>query len=390
MGAPQISRHQFLFSGFYSSQFILLGVQLPFLSAWLATRDFSAPEIGWITGAALAARLALGPFVAYWADRQADQRRAIRLVSALFAAGAAGLWVADEKILIGVCVALVHWAFGLLVPLSDSATLQADRADQLNYGQTRAVGSLAFLMTTIIGGYFLSRYGINLSVKIMAAAGAATLVLSMFLPPRPVAMDGVSSNWRDAPRLLRSKNFLLMVAAAGLVQGAHAVYYAFSILRWSEIGYSPTLVGALWAVAVMAEILLLTRARRFAARLSPALMIALGGLGAAVRWSLTAMEPPVYILFAVQLLHALTFAAAYLGAIEFIDRAVPRKLVNTAMTLTSTTGVGAITGGATIAAGYVFHGEGAAAAYFMMAAMGALAFVLSMALARLWRGGRIV
>lgn len=390
MKAPGVSRIQLLFSGIYTSKFILLGVQLPFLSAWLATRGFSAPEIGWITGAALGARLVFGPFVAYWADRQSDQRLAVRFVSALFAIGAAGLLGVDGKILIGVCIALVHWAFGLLVPLLDSAALQADRARQLNYGQTRAVGSLSFLLTTIIGGYFLSRYGISLVVPIMAAAAMATLLFSVFLPPRPLSDDGVLSNWRDAPRLLASKRFLLMVLAAGLVQGGHAVYYAFSILRWSEIGYSPTLVGALWAVAVLAEIILLTRARRFAARISPALMIALGGLGAMVRWFITALEPSIPILFLVQLLHALTFAAAYLGAIEFIDRAVPRKLVNTAMTLTSTTGVGAITGVATIAAGYVFHGQGAAAAYLMMAIMGAVAFLLALILSRVWRGERIV
>ena len=384
-----ISRAQLLFSGFYSSQFVLLGVQLPFFSGWLALHGFSAPEIGWITGAALAARLLLGPFVAYWADRQIDERLALRIVSAAFAAGAVGLWLEPGKLMIALSAAVVLWTFGLLVPLSDSAALRADRAGRMNYGQARAVGSFAFLLTTILGGAFLSRYGLSWSVAIMAAAGVSTLAFAFLLPAAHEAHTP-SSDWREAPRLLASSSFLLMILAAGLTQGSHAVYYAFSILRWSELGYAPDLIGWLWATGVIAEIFLLTRVKRLAKRFSPAVMIGIGALGAVLRWTLTALEPSVPVLFAVQTLHALTFAATYLGTIEFISRAVPERLVNTAMTLMSTTGVGAMTGLATIAAGYVYAAYGASLAYSLMAVMGAAAAALAFVLSRHWNGGRVV
>ncbi|MCA8895127.1 MAG: hypothetical protein KDA48_07705, partial [Amphiplicatus sp.] len=68
----------------------------------------------------------------------------------------------------------------------------------------------------------------------------------------------------------------------------------------------------------------------------------------------------------------------------------PARLINTAMTLNSTAGVGAVTGLATIAGGYVFQSAGAGAAYFLMAGMGAIAFVLTLLLSRMWKGGRLV
>lgn len=375
-----LSRAQLLFSGFYSSQFVLLGVQLPFFSGWLVLHGFTAPEIGWITGAALAARLLLGPFVAYWADRQNDERLALRIVSAAFAAGAIGLWLEPGKLMIAFSAAAVLWTFGLLVPLSDSAALRADRAGRMNYGQARAVGSFAFLLTTLLGGAFLSRYGLSWSVFIMAAAGISTFLFACLLPKIDERRTP-SNDWREAPKLLVSSSFLLMILASGLTQGSHAVYYAFSILHWSELGYGPDLIGVLWAVGVIAEIFLLTRVRGLAKKFSPAMMIGAGGVGAALRWTLTAMEPSVPILLAAQTLHALTFAAAYLGAIEFISRAVPERLVNTAMTLMSTTGVGALTGLATIAAGYLFAAYGADAAYLLMAVMGLAAAGLAWLLA---------
>ncbi len=83
-----------LYACYYGGQFILLGIQLPFFAGWLALNGFTASEIGLITGVALIARLAFGPLVAFWADHQSDERRALRIVTFIFALGALGLVVA--------------------------------------------------------------------------------------------------------------------------------------------------------------------------------------------------------------------------------------------------------------------------------------------------------
>ncbi|MEX0645076.1 MAG: MFS transporter, partial [Parvularculaceae bacterium] len=153
------ARTHFSYAAFYSSKFVLLGIQLPFFSGWLALQGISAPDIGLITGAALVARLALGPLVAYWADGQSDERVPLRLVALFFAAGAVALTVAPDKLAITAAAVIMLWSFGLLVPLTDSAVIRADRAGLANFGQARAIGSFAFLATTIIGGQALTRFG---------------------------------------------------------------------------------------------------------------------------------------------------------------------------------------------------------------------------------------
>lgn len=379
-----------LYAGFYSGQFILLGIQLPFFGGWLALQGFDASEIGVITGVALIARLMLGPLVAFWADHQADERRALRIVSFLFALGAAGLVFASGKLLIGLAAALVIWTFGLLVPLTDTAVLRADRNGWLHYGQTRATGSFSFLATNIFGGLLLASAGLLAAAPAMALAAALAFLMSLLLPQGAGTRGGAKPvSWREAPKLLRSPAFMIVLISAGLTQGAHAVYYAFSYLRWEALGYSTFIIGALWATGVVAEIIVLTRARGLAKRFGPAMLLALGAGAAALRWTVTALEPPLAVLFFVQLLHAFTFAAAYLGTIEFLDRAAPLRLVNTGMTLMSTTGVGAVTGLATVIAGYVWRDHGATPAYLMMAAMGAAALLAALALRRVWDGGRL-
>jgi PPP family 3-phenylpropionic acid transporter len=365
-------RIQAHYSAYYAAQFILLGVQLPFLSGWLSQEGFSASEIGWLNGASLAARLAFGPAVAVWADRDGNHARALRLVSAIFAAGALGLALFSGKPLIALAAVAVLWSFGLLVPLSDAAIMRADRKGDLRYGEVRAAGSLAFLCTNIIAGAVISRTSLDAAVAIMAAAGAATFLIAMTLRIEP-APDARARHggWRDALALVREKPFALLVLSAGLIQGSHAGYYSFSILHWTALGCSPGVIGWLWAAGVVAEIILLTRARAFAARFAPAMFVAIGGAGAALRWTLTGLEPPLALLFLVQTMHALSFAAAYLGALEQIDRTVPKRLSNTAMTVMSTTGVGAMTGVATVVSGYLYDAAGAGAVYALCALMGA-------------------
>jgi len=392
MRTPGILQHRvaILYALFYSGQFVLLGVQLPFFAGWLDMRGFAPAEIGLITGVALIARLALGPFVAFWADHQDDERRSLRFVSFLFAAGAAALIIAPGKWLIGVAAVVVIWTFGLLVPLTDSAVLRADRNGHLHYGQTRAMGSGAFLTTTILGGFVITAFGIGSAVWLMAIAAACAFAASLALPAGAGGRGGAKPvSWREAPKLIANPVFLAVLFGAGLTQGAHAVYYAFSYLRWEALGYSAQAIGLLWATGVIAEIFLLTRARGLARRFGPPVLLALGGAGAAVRWTATAMEPPLWALFCLQTLHALTFAATYLGTIEFIDRGAPTRLVNTAMTLMSTTGVGAMTGLATVIAGFIWQNAGPSSAYTMMAAMGVASFVIALGVGRIWNGGRL-
>lgn len=375
---------------FYSGQFILLGVQLPFFAGWLTLNGFSAPEIGLLTGASLIARLLLGPAVAFWADHQVDERRALSVVSGVFAFGALGLVVFPDKIMIAFSAFLILWAFGMLVPLTDTAVLRADRNGWLNYGRTRAAGSFAFFATTLISGLALNHFGVVAAAPAMAGAALFAFGASFLLPSQAGGRGGAKPvSFSEAPKLLRSPVFLIVLMSAGLTQGAHAVYYAFSYLRWSDIGYSEVMIGALWATGVIAEIFVLIGARRLVSRASPAFLLSIGAAAAAIRWAITAAEPPLAVLFIVQTMHALTFAAAYLAAIEFVDRATPVRLVNTAMTLMSATGVGAVTGIATVIAGFVWRDVGAGAAYLMMAAMGAGALVLALLAGRFWNGGRL-
>jgi PPP family 3-phenylpropionic acid transporter len=64
-------------------------------------------------------------------------------------------------------------------------------------------------------------------------------------------------------------------------------------------------------------------------------LIALGAGAALVRWLVMGLDPPLLLLLGLQILPALTFATAHIGAIHFIGRAVPEVQAGTAQALYS-------------------------------------------------------
>lgn len=376
------------FMALYVAQFLFLGVQLPFLPGWLDARGFEPADIGLMVGAALVLRLLLAPPLAYRAESLRDPRLAIRLAAGgLFALSAILIAPVPNSVVALVGIGVL-FCFGLLVPLTDTAVLRADRRGALAYGPVRGGGSAAFIVASLVGGALITATSDEVAIIWLMGAGALTFAAAMALPREPGADAGAARpTLRQAFGLFRSRSFLLMLFAGGLVQGGHATYYSFSELHWSALGYSSLLIGTLWTVGVLVEVVVLVKIRPLLRKVSPAQLIALGALAAVIRWPLTGLSPALPILLVIQALHALTFAATYMGTVEFIGRAVPEAYRTTAMTLVSTLGVGAMTGVATVIAGQIFDRAAPFAAYGLMGGMGAVALILSLALMRRWDGG---
>ena len=114
-----------------------------------------------------------------------------------------------------------------------------------------------------------------------------------------------------------------MLAAASLIQASHALYYGFSALEWRGAGLDGTAIAALWALGVIAEIVLFAVSGRLPPFFQPSVLLMIGAAGAALRWTAMALDPPGLLLPWLQLLHALSFGATHLGALGFVARHAP-------------------------------------------------------------------
>jgi len=254
---------------------------------------------------------------------------AIVIAAAMAVLGYGLVGMAQGAAVITLALALASVFYTPIMPLADAYALRGLGRLGRAYGPVRLWGSAAFIVGSLGAGLLLdliaARELIWLIVAALTITAAAAYALSP-LPPREASPSATHvSSARD---LLRDPAFLAAAAAASLIQASHAVYYGFSALDWRAAGLDGGAIGALWALAVVAEIALFAISPRLP--LAPTTLLMLGAAGAVVRWSAMAFDPPTALLPPLQCLHALSFGATHLGALGFMARAAPAELGATA------------------------------------------------------------
>jgi PPP family 3-phenylpropionic acid transporter len=122
-------------------------------------------------------------------------------------------------------------------------------------------------------------------------------------------------------------------------------------------------------LGVIAEIVVFALSPRFTA--SPAILVVIAALSAVARWSITAQDPPIGLLAAVQLGHGLTFGLTQVGTMGLLVRHVPAQVMARGQGyLAACSGIVASSTSIISGAIYAQYGQGV---YYVMAAMAALA-----------------
>lgn len=387
----------FRLSAFYASLCFFSGVQLPFLPVWLHSRGLESWEISTVIAAALFLRLAMGPMFANLADHWGNRRGVIILLAwgALISVSLLPFMHNFWSILI-VCIAMLTF-WPAMTPIAETIVMRAREEQGIVYGQVRLWCSITFIFASTGMGWLLEWN----APSIIALVLIGTLVLNLIgayllapdvpegapLVPRPDIVNGLRG-FKAVGYIARNPLFMLGLFAGGFLQSSHCVFYAFGTLNWQRLGYSEDVIGLLWGVGVAAEILLFAFSGRVIAKLGPARLMVLAGLGAMLRWGATAFDPPLWALFPLQTLHALSFCAAHLGAVHFVAEAAPRSLAATAQSVYATLAAGVMMGLMTILAGQLYP-HFLSLSYLLPAFLGLLGFVGSAIVLLRWKGGAL-
>lgn len=362
---------------FYVVSYLGTGVSLPFISTYFRSRGLSGAEIGLILAVPLLARPFIGPALAVWADGFTLRRTPL----ALLALGAAAGYVA-MLLTSGFWGLLACWLVGMtclttLTPLIDVITLRRSRLEGFNYGVPRGSGSASFIVGNLAMGAILAMAAPSVIVAWITAAAIGVAVVSLLvLPADRVHEAGVTKldsaeRWKGLGGLLRDRTFVLAVVTAGLIQGTHAFYYGFSALLWRNEGISAPMVGVLWGMGVAVEVGFMWFAEPWRRQVGPERLLVLGGAATVLRWTAYAFAPPLWLLFPLQALHALTFAASFMASLRLIEGLAPPESASAAQAINSALSAGFMLGVGTLASGPLFDAFGTRG-YLAMAAMGAL------------------
>jgi len=349
---------------FYGTLFGLSGTQLPFFPVWLRAVGIDPSWIGIISAVPAVTRFTTLPFVTSLAERRQALRGALVVTTLLSAIGFALVGLRHEAIAVFAAYVVTACAWTPTVPLTDAYALRGVVRYGINYGPVRLWGSAAFVVGALACGllidYIDPRHLIWIIVGLAALGALASLALEPLdrLPPK-AAMS------HDASGLLRNGSFLVIIAASALIQGSHAAYYIFSAITWQAHGLGGLTIAGLWALGVVAEIVVFATSPRYT--LAPATLVVIGGLSGLVRWCVTAQDPEIALLALVQLGHGLTFGLTQVGTMELLVRHVPPHMTARGQGyLTACSGIVGSCVSVLCGAIYARYGQGV---YYLMAAM---------------------
>lgn len=367
---------------FYALVFLANGVNLPFIALWLRENGLSGAEISVVLAAPMLARLVTGPLLAVWGDSFRLRRTPISILCLIAAATIGCMGLVD-----GLAFWLPLWfigatAFGSVIPLTDVLTLRAARREGFVFAVARSAGSVAFIAASIGMGWFLTFQPgdiviIAISLTCLFAGAAALYVLPDEFVHEGGETTRAADRFRGLGQLLGDRWFMVAIGAVGLIQAAHAFSYGFSTLVWRGQGLSEGVIGLLWAAGVVAEILFMWLMEPWRLKWGPWAMLMVGGAAAVFRWTAMAFLPPLWLLWPLQLLHALTFAATFLAGLQMVERLSPPQSVSVANMLSSALSSGVLLGLATVMSGPLFdaYGTGGYAAMAVLAGLGVAAAV---------------
>src|ERR1700728_4479097 len=293
---------------FYGAIFALVGCHLPFFPVWLRAGGIDAPWIGVIAAVPAVTRFTVLPMVTGFAERRGAVRGAMMATAVMTTFGFAVIGTQHLPLAVFLAYAVTAASWTPTVPLTDAYALRGVARYGLDYGPLRLWGSAAFIVGALACGllvdFIAARHLIWVIAGVAGLGAVASLGLRPLDPPKtaPATVAGSDALLRDpgsprepglppGPGLLRKPGFLAIILASALIQGSHAAYYAFASITWQASGLGGVTIAGLWALGVLAEIVVFALSPRFT--WPPALLVVIGGLSAVARWVITAQVPAV-------------------------------------------------------------------------------------------------
>ncbi|MBI3771658.1 MAG: MFS transporter [Gammaproteobacteria bacterium] len=363
-------------SMFYLFFFASIGAFVPYWTLYLKSLGFSPAEIGELMAITLATKI-VAPNVWGWLADHSGRRMLIVRVGtfcALVAFSAVFIGQSYGWMALVMCVFSFFW--NAVLPQFEATTMRHLGAHSHGYSAIRLWGSIGFIAAVMALGPALDKFDTGLLPQVILPMLLAIFLASLWVPEE--RESPIAHHHGSILLVLRQPPVLALLGVCFLMQLSHGPYYTFFTIYLEDHGYSRSLIGQLWGLGVMAEIVVFL----FMARLMPRLgarRLMIGSLGlASLRWVLIALFPDqlAIILFA-QVLHAASFGVCHAVAIHLIHRLFVGRFQGRGQALYSSLSFGA--GGAvgSFGSGYVWSHSGPAVMFLIAAGVSAVACVVA-------------
>jgi PPP family 3-phenylpropionic acid transporter len=375
-------RQSLQFSLFFFAYYGYIGVFSPYATLYFADKGLAAPQIALLMSLMQALRI-VGPAAWGWiADHTQKRARVLQVAALASTLLFCGLFFGSSFTHLLLVMLAVSTFSSALAPVSEALIVSEMKGDLTHYGRLRLWGSVGFIVVVGLSGYLLDWYGIGMfpwvGLVLLAAVFGVTLSLreSVSATPQP-----------DTPsvrQLLRRREVLAFFASTFLMLAAHAALYVFYSLYLEQIGYGTGVIGMMWALGVVAEIVFFYFQAPVFARFGVQRLMLASLLLAAARFAMIgALAQSLVALLVAQILHAASFGIHHAASVAMLQRWFAGRLQARGQALYTSISYGLGGSLGSLALGFFWEQYGAASVYWV-AAMFALGGAVCAKLSYSW------
>lgn len=305
-------------SAFYFAYFAYVGAFSPYFTLYLSSVGHGAAAIGMLLSAQQVMRIVAPNLWAGVADRTGRRAPWIRLTLAGAIIALAATFATTEFVPLLLVMAMIGLFTNAALPLFETLTFAHLRDDIGRYGVIRVWGSVGFIAAVLGVGAALDVLPIRALLWIVIALMVASLACACAVGDAPVRAARGDSGPLMA--VVRQPKVMALLVACFFMCMAHGPLYAFYSIYLSEHGYGKTVVGVMWSIGVVAEILVFLFMPRLVKRYSTVSLFGFAFAVAVVRFLMIAwgVDSPV-VLVTAQVMHAATFGVYHAAALGLLN-----------------------------------------------------------------------
>jgi MFS transporter, PPP family, 3-phenylpropionic acid transporter len=366
-------------SAVYFSYHAAIGVFTPYFARWMEGLGHDAFAISALFALWYGTRIFGPPLFAHFA--RGSSRPKAWLLGGLWASFFcfAGFFAGQHLWLLALSMAAFSLFYNAILPQLEAFTLAGLGPRKHDYGRVRLWGSLGFIVMAVGYGWLLQHGHAPGLPWAMAAGLLATALITHALPAQRKLSNEPVPVQAGLLELLKRPGVAPFIAVVMLVQISFGTFYLFFTLQLERHGHATDVVGQLWGLGVVAEIVLFLYAGSVLRRISAmrTLQIAIGVT--VLRWATVALFPQsLPLMVAVQLAHAIGFGAFHVACMQRILELFPKhdRLGAQSLMYSLGSGLGGVLGA--LLAGFTWRTGGGALAFAVAAGMAGLALLPAM------------
>ena len=314
-------------SGFYLFYFASLGALVPYWSLYLKANGFSARDIGMLMAVIMATKI-VSPNVWGWiADHTGQRMRIVRIGCLLAVISFTGVffqesWQDDLQHRfwwLALVMLLFSFFWNAALPQFEATTFNHLGQESHRYSTIRLWGSVGFIISVAILGPLLDRQGADILPWVLTGLFGCIWFASLAVPEQ--SSHHLALKHEPLRQVLQRPAVLALLAVCFFMQMSHGPYYTFYTIYMEDHGYSRSLIGQLWALGVIAEVVVFMFMQRWLPRFGLRHLLMLSLALASVRWLMIGWCVDILPLMVIaQVLHAASFGLYHASAIQLIHR----------------------------------------------------------------------